>query len=148
MWKKAGTRNHGFDDIPRRLGSHHASAGATVAALAAAFDKHLAPACRQPHTRADYWRAWRLVVTWAVARQAVHDILRMPLDTLKALTWDIRPRCVGCSHGGPRRWWRTGRAVDFRGNTGMHAGERGRSIAGVVTCCLTTWRRLGNGIPI
>jgi hypothetical protein len=43
----------------RRLGSHHASAGATVAALAAAFDKHLAPACRQPRTRADYWRAWR-----------------------------------------------------------------------------------------
>ncbi len=67
----------------RRLGSHHASAGATVAALAAAFDEHLAP------TRADYWRAWRLVVTWAVARQAVHDILRMPLDTLKALTWDM-----------------------------------------------------------
>ncbi len=31
----------------------------------------------------------RLVVTWAVARQAVHDILRMPLDTLKALTWDM-----------------------------------------------------------
>jgi hypothetical protein len=73
----------------RRLGSHHASAGATVAALAAAFDKHLAPACRQPRTRADYWRAWRLVVTWAVARQAVHDILPMPLDTLKALTWDM-----------------------------------------------------------
>jgi len=60
-----------------------------VAALAAAFDKHLAPACRQPRTRADYWRAWRLVVTWAVARQAVHDILPMPLDTLKALTWDM-----------------------------------------------------------
>jgi hypothetical protein len=24
-----------------------------------------------------------------VARQAVHDALRMPLDTLKALTWDL-----------------------------------------------------------
>ncbi len=72
-----------------RLGSHHASASATVAALTAAFDKHLAPACRQPRTRADYWRAWQLVVTWAVARQAVHDILRMLLDTLKALTWDM-----------------------------------------------------------
>jgi hypothetical protein len=64
----------------RRLGSHHASAGATVAALAAAFDKHLAPSCRQPRTRADYWRARRLVVTWAVARQAVHGILHMPPD--------------------------------------------------------------------
>jgi hypothetical protein len=73
----------------RRIGSRHASAGATVAALAAAFDEHLAPACRQPRTRADYWRAWRLVVTWAVARKAVHDILPMSLDTLKALTWDL-----------------------------------------------------------
>ena len=62
----------------QRLGSHHASAGATVAALAAAFDKHLAPSCRQPRTRADYCRARRLAVTWAVARQAVHDILHMP----------------------------------------------------------------------
>jgi hypothetical protein len=73
----------------QRLGSHHASAGVTVPALAAAFDKHLAPSCRQPRTRADYWRARRLVVTWAVARQAVHDILHMPPDPLKALTWDM-----------------------------------------------------------
>ena len=73
----------------RRLGGHHASASATVTTLAAAFDEHLAPACRQPRTRADYWRAWRLVVTWAVARKAVLDILPMPLDTLKALTWDM-----------------------------------------------------------
>jgi len=73
----------------RRLGGHIASAHATVASLAAAFDEHLAPACRQPRTRADYWRAWRLVVTWAVARKAVHDILPMSLDTLKALTWDM-----------------------------------------------------------
>jgi hypothetical protein len=64
----------------RRLSSHHADA--TVAALATVFDEHLAPACRQPRTRADYLRVWRLVVKWAVARQAVHDILLMPLDTL------------------------------------------------------------------
>jgi hypothetical protein len=57
-----------------------------VATLAAAFDEHLAPACRQPRTRADYWRAWRLLFTWAVARR---DILPMSLDTLKALTWDL-----------------------------------------------------------
>ena len=72
-----------------RLGVCHVSAHATVASLAAAFDEHLAPACRQPRTRADYWRAWRLVVTWAVARKAVLDILPMSLDTLKALTWDM-----------------------------------------------------------
>ena len=27
--------------------------------------------------------------TWAVARKAVQDILPMPLDTLKAMTWDM-----------------------------------------------------------
>ena len=60
-----------------------------VAALAAAFDQHLAPACRQPSNRVDYWCAWRLVITWAVARKAVPDILPMSLETLKALTWDL-----------------------------------------------------------
>jgi hypothetical protein len=36
------------------------------------------------------WRAWRLVIPWAVARKAVQDILPMSLDTLKALlTWDV-----------------------------------------------------------
>ena len=62
----------------------------TVAALTAAFDQHLAPSCHQPRTRADYWRAWHLVVTCrAVARRAVHDTLPMSLETLKALTWDL-----------------------------------------------------------
>ena len=60
-----------------------------MASLAAAFDEHLAPAYRQPCTRAVYWRAWRLVITWAVARKAVQDILPMSLNTLKALTWDM-----------------------------------------------------------
>jgi hypothetical protein len=129
----------------RRLGSHHASAGATVAALAAAFDKHLAPACRQPRTRADYWRAWRLVVTWAVARQAsrarrpswcgspsrrvtgsfssASRSARLTSTRRGSSCWarsavgrwhsscrSRRLRCGGCSHGGPRRWRRTGRA--------------------------------------
>jgi len=69
----------------RALGRRSAGDAATVAALAAAFDQHLGPAVRQPRTRADYWRAWRLVVT----RKAVRDILPMSLDTLKALTWDM-----------------------------------------------------------
>ena len=65
-------------------------------ALAAALDKHLGPACRQPRTRADYWWAWRLVVTWAVARKAVKDILSMKMDTLKALSWGQFSPDVGC----------------------------------------------------
>jgi hypothetical protein len=63
--------------------------GATVASLALEFDRHLAPSIRQPHTRADYWRAWRLVVTWGVARKAMGAVLPMSLTTLKALTWDL-----------------------------------------------------------
>jgi hypothetical protein len=44
---------------------------------------------KRSHQRAGkhaHGRAWRLVVTWAVARKAAHD---MSLDTLKALTWDM-----------------------------------------------------------
>ena len=73
----------------RQLGGPYVGADVSVQALAAAFDQYLAPACRQPRTRADYWRAWRLVVTWAVARNVVPDILPMSLETLKALTWDL-----------------------------------------------------------
>jgi hypothetical protein len=51
--------------------------GASITSLAAAFDQHLAPACRQPNTRYDHWRSWCLVLTWAVARRCLHRILPM-----------------------------------------------------------------------
>ena len=73
----------------RRLGATGGGAGATVASLAAEFDRHLAPSIRQPRTRADYWRAWRLVVTWGVARKALGSVLPMSPETLNALTWDL-----------------------------------------------------------
>ena len=76
-----------------KLGGPNVGASATVSVLAAAFDQHLAPAAkqvfRQQSTKADYERAWRLVVTWAVARKAVLDILPISLEMLKALTWDL-----------------------------------------------------------
>ena len=81
--------NGNWGPAVRGLCDARANPGATVASLSAEFDRHLAPACRQPRTRADYWRAWRLVVTWAVARKAVDLILPMSLETLKALTWDM-----------------------------------------------------------
>jgi hypothetical protein len=46
----------------RNLCDAQASPAATVASLAAQFEQHLAPAIRQPRTRADYWRAWRMVL--------------------------------------------------------------------------------------
>ena len=81
--------NGNWGPAVRRLCDAQATPAATIASLAAEFDRHLAPAVRQPRTRADYWRAWRLVVTWAVARKAVAHILPMSLETLKALTWDM-----------------------------------------------------------
>jgi hypothetical protein len=75
--------------VARRLGAPGGGTGATVASLASEFDRHLAPSIRQPRTRADYWRAWRLVVTWGVARKALGAVLPMSLTTLKALTWDL-----------------------------------------------------------
>ena len=75
----------------RRLISPLVDGNKTVAPLAAAFDQTMAPACRQPRTRAYYCRAWRLVVTRAVARKVVHDILPTSLETLKALTLKALP---------------------------------------------------------
>ena len=48
--------------VARRLGAQGGGEGATVASPASEFD--LAPSIWQPHTRAVYWRAWRLVATW------------------------------------------------------------------------------------
>ena len=62
---------------------------ATLAGLADAFDQHLAPARRQPSTRLQHWRAWSLVLTWAVARRCLHRILPMDSTAIKALTWDL-----------------------------------------------------------
>ena len=67
---------------------------ASIASLAAAFDQHLAPACRQPNTRYDHWRSWCLVLTWAVARRCLHRLLPMDSETIKALTWDLASFCA------------------------------------------------------
>ncbi len=75
--------------MAQRLGAQGRGAGATVACLAAEFDQYLAPSMRQPRTRADYWRAWCLVITWAVACKAVGDVFPMSIVTLEALTWDL-----------------------------------------------------------
>ena len=43
--------------------------GASLASLAAAFDRHYAPARQQLNTRLVGLEHWRLVLTWAVARR-------------------------------------------------------------------------------
>ena len=86
-----------------RLGGLGEGARATVATRAAEFDRHLAPTSQQPHTRANNWRAWCLVVTWAVAHHAARDTLTMLLITLKLL-WELlklicfdRRLCASCA---------------------------------------------------
>jgi hypothetical protein len=68
-----------WGSMARRLppGRKGGGPGATVASLAARFDRHLAQSIRQPRTRADFWRAWRLVITWEVAHKALGAVLPM-----------------------------------------------------------------------
>ena len=73
------------------------SLSASLASLAAAFDQHLAPARRQPRTRLEHWRAWSLVLTWAIARRCLPRVLPMDQETIKALTWDLVSFCVTSS---------------------------------------------------
>ena len=58
------------------------SLGASLSSLAAAFDQHLAPGCRQPTTRSEHWRSWCLVLTWAVARRCLPRLLPMDTETI------------------------------------------------------------------
>ena len=67
-----------------------------VGDLTAAFDKHIWPSRNQPSTRSKNWRAWSSVVTWAIARDVVDQLLPMDVATLKALMWDFM--CAGSSH--------------------------------------------------
>jgi hypothetical protein len=69
--------------VARRLGAQGWGAGATVASLASEFDRHLAQSIWQQRTRADYWRAWSLVITWGVAHKALGAVCRCRLRRLK-----------------------------------------------------------------
>jgi hypothetical protein len=64
-------------------------AAASITELTAAFNEHLWPSRSQASTRAKHWVNWAVVVTWAIAWRAVHLILPMHANTLKALTWEL-----------------------------------------------------------
>ena len=61
--------------------------------LTDAFNTHLWPSRSQPSTRAKHWDNWAVVVTWAIAWGAIHFILPMSTDILKALSWELL--CMG-----------------------------------------------------
>ena len=62
---------------------------ASLAELTAAFDTHVWPSRAKPVTRRKNWDNWSVVLTWAIAREAVDCVLPMSVDTLKALSWDL-----------------------------------------------------------
>ena len=63
---------------------------------AAAFDAHIAPSAECTSTRTKAMAGWRTVVSWALSRKALHLVLPMSYDTLKAVLWDLLS--LGCSH--------------------------------------------------
>lgn len=68
-------------------------AARSLSDLTDAFNAHLWPSRSQASTRGKHQNNWAVVVTWAVAWGAVHLLLPMHTDTLKALTWELL--CLG-----------------------------------------------------
>lgn len=60
----------------------------TVADLSRLFRAHVRPLERAHKTRKKHSTSWNSVVTWAVARNALPEILPMNENTLEALLWD------------------------------------------------------------
>ena len=61
----------------------------TVSAMSLAFSTNIAPLGTSRGTRTKAWRNWRSCLTWAVARQACHQLLPMPPTALQAMLWDF-----------------------------------------------------------
>ena len=62
--------------------------GPSIEAMSLAFETHIWPLGSVKSTRTKAWRNWRTVLTWAVARNALHRILPMDRSVLQALVWE------------------------------------------------------------
>jgi len=60
----------------------------SIAFLAAEFVRHVQPMERGHRTRKSSWAGWRVVLSWAAAREAFRDILPMTEEVLHAFLWD------------------------------------------------------------
>ena len=76
-----------WEDVVHALGGPRLNA--SVAELAAAFNEHVMPSGSGPGTRKNNWHYWSCVVTWAIVRKCLREILPMSHATLQALTWDL-----------------------------------------------------------
>ena len=61
----------------------------TVSAMSRAFSDVIAPLGTAPATRTKAARNWRSCLTWALARDALPQLLPMPPDVLQAMLWDF-----------------------------------------------------------
>ena len=75
-----------WEGVMRAIGSEGSS---SVAASAAAFQRHVAPSMEATATRAKAWSGWRTVLTWATARGCLGEIMPMSLEVFQALTFDM-----------------------------------------------------------
>ena len=105
---------------------------AMVEELAAVFDQCIGQASLEAFTRVGYQSAWRTVLTWGIAHEAVGRLLPMSKQTLKGLTQELLK--VACSAGTVKRIWcciagcyrrfdhplPLGGAGDFRRSRGRH----------------------------
>ena len=71
--------------------------------LAAVFDQIIGPVSLEASMRAGYQSAWRMVLTWSIAHEAVGKLLPISKQTLKGLTQELL--MVGCSAGTVNRIW-------------------------------------------
>jgi hypothetical protein len=67
-----------------------------VAAKSKAFAEVLGPLGTAQATRLKAWRNWKTVITWAIANNALDNILPMDQPTFQALLWELT--ALGATH--------------------------------------------------
>ena len=73
----------------------HQSGDRSLKGMEQAFLTNVAPMQQAAQTRVKGWGSWKVVLTWAVARDCLDKLLPMELGTLRAMVWESL--AVGCS---------------------------------------------------
>jgi len=73
----------------------HQQGDRSLKGMEQAFVDNVAPMAQAVETRVKAWGSWKMVLTWAVARDCLDKLMPMSLGTLRALVWESLT--VGCS---------------------------------------------------
>ena len=73
----------------------HQQGDRSLKGMEQAFLANVAPMQQAVQTRVKGWASWKVVLTWAAARDCLDKLLPMSLGTLRALVWEAL--AVGCS---------------------------------------------------